>query len=391
MTTVRSDTRRIQAIRPPVVAVIQRLIASTPGTISLGQGMVRFGPPAAAAEALARAGGSPDLHRYGPVDGLRPLVEGLADKLEQDNGITVYPASRVVVTAGSNMGFVNAVLAIADPGDEIVLPVPFYFNHEMAVVMAGCRPVPVPTDEHYQLDLDALEEAITPRTRAVVTVSPNNPAGVIYPEAALRTVNTLCRDRGLFHISDEPYEYFLFDGATHFSPGSLPDAGAHTISLYSFSKAFGFAGWRIGYMVIPEALVSAVDKIQDTILVCPPAASQYAAAGALSVGVAYCRERLPELAEVRRIVRDTLADVSDLCTLPDADGAMYYLARIQAPIGSLDLATRLIHEHRVAVIPGTAFGLADGCYLRISYGAVDAREAAEGTSRLARGLRAIVG
>ena len=386
----RSDTRRIQAIRPPIVAVIERLIASTPGTISLGQGMVRFGPPAAAREALTRASDSPDLYRYGPVEGLPPLIDGLIDKLEQDNGITVHPASRIVVTAGSNMGFVNAVLAIADPGDEIVLPVPFYFNHETAVVMAGCRPVPVRTDEHYQLDLGAIEGAITPRTRAVVTVSPNNPAGVVYPEAALRAVNALCRTRGLFHISDEPYEYFLFDGATHFSPGRLPDAGAHTISLFSFSKAFGFAGWRVGYMVIPEALASAVDKVQDTILVCPPAACQQAAIGALSVGAGYCREHLPELIDARRIIRETLAEISDLCTLPDADGAMYYLARVHTPIGSLDLATRLIREHRVAVMPGSAFGLADGCFLRISYGGVNVAEAAEGASRLARGLRALV-
>jgi len=143
-------------------------------------------------------------------------------------------------------------------------------------------------------------------------------------------------------------------------------------------------------MVIPSALAGAVDKIQDTILVCPPAASQYAAAGALTVGAAYCRAHLPELVTVRATLRDTLAEVSDLCDVPEANGAMYYLARIHAPIGSLDLATRLIREHRVAVIPGSAFGLDDRCTLRLSYGAVDANEAAEGAARLARGLRAIL-
>ena len=384
------QTARIQAIRPPIVAVIERLLASTPGTISLGQGMVRFSPPAAAAEALTAAATDPELHRYGAVEGLPSLIDGLMQKLARDNGIQVDPDSRVVVTAGSNMAFVNAVLAIADPGDEIILPVPFYFNHEMAVVMAGCRPVAVATDERYQLDLDRLRDAITPRTRAIVTVSPNNPAGVVYPEAVLREVNALCRDEGVFHISDEAYEYFVFDDARHFSPGSLDGAATHTISLYSFSKAFGFAGWRVGYMVIPSTLAGAVDKIQDTILVCPPAASQYAAIGALTVGATYCRDRLPELAAARATLRDTLAEVSDLCDVPEANGAMYYLAKIHAPIGSLDLATRLIREHGVAVIPGSAFGLDEGCALRLSYGAVDTDEAAEGATRLARGLRAIL-
>ena len=174
-------------------------------------------------------------------------------KLARENHIIVRPTSRVLVTAGGNQAFMNAVLAITDPDDEIVLLVPYYFNHEMAVVMAGAKAVAVPTTSEYQLDLRAIEAAITPRTRAVVTVSPNNPTGAVYPEADLRAVNALCRDRGIFHIHDEAYEYFTYGDVQHFSPGSLPDAAGHTISLFSLSKAYGMASWRVGYMVIPEA------------------------------------------------------------------------------------------------------------------------------------------
>src|SRR5262249_9123741 len=149
--------------------------------------------------------------------------------------------SRLVITAGGNMAFMNALLAIADPGDEIILQAPYYFNHEMAVTMANCRPVLVATDANYQLQPDAIAAALTSRTRAVVTISPNNPTGAVYPEAALRAVNELCRRHGVFHIHDEAYEYFVYGGARHFSPGSIPGAGAHTISLYSMSKAYGFA------------------------------------------------------------------------------------------------------------------------------------------------------
>ena len=380
----------MQAVKPPIVPVMERMIAATPGTISLGQGMVGFGPPQEAVDALATFQDVPDAHRYGPVEGLPPLIAAIETKLEAENGIRVRPSSRVVVTAGSNMGFVNAVLAITDVGDEIVLPVPFYFNHEMAVVMSGCRPVLVDTDEHAHLRPDAIRAAITPRTRAVVTVSPNNPTGVVYPEAVLREINEICRERRVYHISDEPYEYFLYGHARHYSPGSAEDAAAHTISLYSLSKAYGFASWRIGYMVIPEALAAPIDKIQDTILVCPPAASQHAALAALGVGAAHCRRRLPELAAVREVLFDELARLSDLCSVPKADGAMYYLVRVRAPIGALDLVARLVREYRVAAMPGTAFGLSDGCYLRVSYGALDRDSVAEGAARLASGLRGIL-
>ena len=174
----------------------------------------------------------------------------------------------------------------------MILNVPFYFNHEMAIQMADCTAVLVRTDDRYQLDTDALRRAVTPRTRAIVTVTPNNPTGAVFPEAALREVNQLCSERGLFHISDEVYEYFTYGDATHVSPGSFAEASTHTISLFSLSKAYGFAGWRIGYMVYPERLHEAIAKVQDTVLVCPPVISQIAAVAAMEVGPAYCRQHL---------------------------------------------------------------------------------------------------
>ncbi len=220
------------SVQTPIIPVISRWIAETPGTISLGQGVVSYGPPPEAIAAARRFGSSPADHRYGPVEGLPELVEALEARLDRENGVHVRPESRLVVTAGGNLAFMNAVLAVTDPGDEVILPVPYYFNHEMAIVMAGARPVPVPTTADYQLDVDAIARAITDRTRAVVTVSPNNPTGAVYPEAALAAVNRLCRDRGIFHIHDEAYEYFTYGGAAHFAPRSLPDAaGAHDLAV----------------------------------------------------------------------------------------------------------------------------------------------------------------
>jgi aspartate/methionine/tyrosine aminotransferase len=128
---------------------------------------------------------------------------------------------------------------------------------------------------------ELIEAAITPRTKAVVTVSPNNPTGAVYPESALREVNRICRERGVYHIHDEAYEYFTYGNARHFSPGSIAGSADHTISIFSLSKSYGFASWRIGYQVIPDHLFGAVNKVQDTVLICPPVVSQYAAVGAM--------------------------------------------------------------------------------------------------------------
>jgi aspartate/methionine/tyrosine aminotransferase len=261
----------------------------------------------------------------------------------------------------------------------------------MAIAMSGCRTVAVPTDASYQIDVAAIERAITPRTRAIVSVSPNNPTGAVYPEPALRRLNRLCRDRGLFHIHDEAYEYFTYDGAAHYSPASDPEAAGHTISLFSLSKAFGFASWRIGYMVIPEELFDAVNKIQDTNLICPPAVSQRAAIAALDVGRPYSAPFVEELARVRELVRHRLATISDIVEAPESRGAFYFLLRVRTPLDPFALVERLVREHRVAAIPGTAFGLSGGCSLRISYGALAPATVAEGIDRLVTGLRALTG
>jgi len=381
---------RMDAVQAPIVQVIGDLIRQVPGTISLGQGVVHYGPPRAAIDAASRALTEPATHEYQDGTGIPILVERLAAKLRRENGIDLARGSRLMVTAGANMAFVNAVLAITDIGDEIILPVPFYFNHEMAVDMAGCKTVRVPTDDHYQLRLDAIRAAITPRTRAIVTVSPNNPSGAVFSESSLREVNALCRDRGLYHVADEVYEYFTYGSTRHWSPASMPGAEAHTISMYSLSKAYGFAGWRLGYIVYPDHLAAAMMKAQDTLLVCAPVISQAAAAAALDVGRAYCEPYVGEFARIRDIVLGSLGSLEPVAQVPAADGAFYVLLKVDTTQPPMEIAERLIREHKVAVIPGPAFGMTDGCYFRVAYGALQRETVAEGIGRLVKGLRAIV-
>ena len=212
----------------PIIPTVAGWIEETPGTISLGQGVVGFGPPPAALREIPGFLRRVPHNRYIPDAGLPELRKAFEEKLRAENGIDAPFERRILVTAGANQAFLNAILVLCDPGDEVILLSPYYFNHEMAVRLAGARPVCVPTDETFQPRLSSIEAAVTRKTRAVVTVSPNNPAGVVYPRETLTAVNRLCAERGIVHVSDEAYEYFTWERASHHSPGSGGN-GDHTI------------------------------------------------------------------------------------------------------------------------------------------------------------------
>ena len=385
-----NSTTRMDRVQSPLIPVVGNLIQDNPGTISLGQGVVSYPPPKKAIACLQSFLAQSD-HLYKSVTGIEPLKEIVKTKLAIDNQIEIGKNSCIIVTAGSNMAFMNAILAITQAGDEIILNTPYYFNHEMAITMANCSPVLVNTDRNYQLDLQTLSQAITPKTKAIVTISPNNPTGAVYPEDSLKAVNNLCRDRGIYHISDEAYEYFTYDGVQHHSPGSFADSQAHTISLFSLSKAYGFASWRIGYMVVPQHLLMPIQKVQDTNLICPPVVSQYAAMGALEAGRSYCQQHLQKIAQVRDIVGQQLHSIPDICSVSSSSGAFYFFLKVKTELNDLELTKRLIEEYQVAVIPGSTFGVEDGCYLRVAYGSLQQSTAKTGIERLIVGLKQICG
>lgn len=378
----------MQAVQSPIIPIVGELIRQHPGTISLGQGVVNYPPPQSAIDQITTFLSDPNHHKYQAVEGIPELKSAIAQKLATENKIDLNDRE-IVVTAGSNMAFLNVVLAITDPGDEIILQTPFYFNHEMAIEIASCRAVLVPTDENYQIQPDLIRAAITERTRAIVTISPNNPTGAVYSETALREVNQMCRDSNCFHITDEAYEYFTY-GIDHFSAARIADSANHTISIFSLSKAYGFASWRIGYMIIPSFLLESVQKIQDTNVICPSVVSQFAAVGALGAGRSYCKEKLSAIAQVREIVLAELETIRHLCTVPQTDGAFYFLLKVHTEMDTMELVKRLIQDHRVAVLPGFTFGLENGCYLRVGYGALEKETAIEGIQRLVTGLKTIV-
>lgn len=382
--------RRMEAVQTPIIPVVADLIRRHPGTISLGQGVVYYGPPPQVEAKIAEFFRTPEIHKYKPVHGVPELSAAFAEKLRVENGVKVGEERALFVTAGSNLAFAAAVLAITDPGDEVILQSPYYFNHEMAITMANARPVLARTRDDYQLDLEAIRGAITAKTKAIVTISPNNPTGAVYPESDVRAVNALCAERGIYHIHDEAYEYFVYDGATHFSPASVSGTEGHTISLFSLSKAYGFASWRVGFALVPTGLRDSMNKILDTLQICAPVISQFAAVGCLEAGAAYCRGKLEETVRVRKLVKEAFVRLGDAVVVPEARGAFYFLIRPRAKLAPMEIVERLVSEHRVAVVPGNAFGVGDRCALRVSYGSLTTESAPEGLQRLTDGLSKIL-
>ena len=402
---------RLAAVQSPIIPIVMDLYRRHPGTVSLGQGVVGYGPPPGVADRVARFCETPAHHLYQPDEGIPELRAAIAGKLARENGIGLA-GREIMVTAGANMGFLNALIAITDPGDEVILPRPYFFNHEMAIRMAGAAPRIAPCRPDHQLDLAAIAAAVGPRTRAVATTSPNNPSGATYPEADLRAVNALCAERGLYHLHDEAYEYFVHDGARHFSPGAVAGSEAHTIEFWSLSKAYGFASWRVGYMAFPAGLMETLLKVQDTNIICAPAISQHAALACLEAGIGYCRPRIEGFAPNREVLLDALVSLGDRVEAPPANGAFYVFVRVggggdgdgdgggsggrggsegggRPDLDDMAVVRELIVEHGVAVVPGSAFGVEEGCSLRLSYAAVDRDTMAEGAKRLVAGLRAV--
>jgi aspartate/methionine/tyrosine aminotransferase len=380
-------SHRMAEVDIPVMPAIAAMVRDNPGTISLGQGVVNYGPPAQALAALPRLMSDVGLNKYQAIIGHPALIDGFTKKLADENNIHCGTDSVVMVTAGSNMAFLNCLLAVGDPGDEFILPAPYYFNQEMAIRMVGCVPVPVPVKEDWSLNVEALTAAVTPRTRAIVTVSPNNPTGAVYSKESLTAVNVLCAAKNIYHFSDEAYEYFTYDGAKHFSPASLPGAQRHTISFYSMSKNYGMASWRIGYVVFPADLLDAMNKVQDTNLICAPVASQMLALEVLKYGRVWVQPKIDTLAIVRKNVYQRLQGLGDFIQFPQTQGAFYVFLKLPGLAeGGDQLAFNrtMAQKHQVVSVPGFTFGLRDterANYQRLSYGALDAASVDQGVER----------
>lgn len=381
---------RMAAVVPPVVPLVQKLAAECPGTLSLAQGMVFFGPPNALLErVLTRL--LPDDARYGAVQGDRSLREAYAAHLSALHG---YPqtglAERLFVVSGANAGFLQTVLCLSAPGDEVILFEPFYFNHEMAIQIAGCTPRVLPRRALDEPGLATLNAAIGPKTRAVVTVSPNNPTGEMLAPAILERVNHCAAGRGVFHISDEAYDELVFGPIPHTAPGARAGSDAHTIAIYSMSKSFGMAGFRLGCVVLPERLMDDFCKVGDTNLICPARVVQRVGTTLLEQWQSERRALIARIGEQRAVLCERIADqLPHLLDYPST-GALYLWLPLPTAMDPMQATRELIAQEGVAVLPGSAFyaegGVATPPRIRVSFGGVRGRDFMRACDRLMSGL-----
>lgn len=311
-------------------------------------------PPQALMQAMAEAIlTDPSVHLYGPVLGLGALREELASQWSAGYGGAVRPA-QVAITAGCNQAFTSVLATLAGAGDEVIVPLPFYFNHQMWLDMAGVRGVYLPTGADLLPDPEQAAQLITARTRAIVLVSPNNPAGVEYPTALMRAFYDLAKAHDLALIVDETYRDFHSAAGAPHDLFTDPDWDGTLVHLYSFSKAYRLTGHRVGAIMASEARLAEVEKFLDTVAICPPQVGQIGALwGMQNLGDWLAGERLEILAR-----RDAIR--AGFQRLPQWDllGSGAYFAYVRHPFAEASdaVAKRLVDDAHLLVLPGTMFG-----------------------------------
>jgi aminotransferase len=326
------------------------------GGVNLAQGVCDTEVPAVVVDGAIQAIRE-GRNIYTRLDGIAPLREAIASKLRRDNGLTVDPASEVLVASGATGALYAALLALLDPGDEVVLFEPFYGYHLNTLEALRIKAVTVPLETgDWALDLDRLRAAITPRTRAVMVNSPSNPCGKVFSLAELEGIAEIAEEHDLFLFTDEIYEYFLYDGKKHISPATLPGMAERTISVSGLSKTFSITGWRIGYLTASARWLPSIAYFHDLTYVCAPSPLQYgSAAGLLELPVAFYQDLSVEYQAKRDMLCSALAEAGLAPSVPA--GAYYVLADVSSLPGSTarEKARTLLRERGVAAVAGTAF------------------------------------
>jgi len=339
---------------------------------------------AAAAAALARG-----ETKYTPATGLLALREAISEKLRVENGVT-YAPEQILVSNGGKHSLFNIFMAACAPGDEDIIPAPYWLSYPEMVKIAGGKPVILETEEScdFKMSPSALADAITDRTRAVVINSPSNPIGVVYSPAELRALaDVIVQHPDVLIVSDEIYEKMVYDGVEQVSTGSFSDQIlAQTITMNGFSKAFSMTGWRLGYFGAPLPIAKTAATLQSHSTSGPNTFAQYGALAALSSAAADVAAMVAAFAERRDLIYERLTAIDGVtCVRPQ--GAFYALPNISSfGLGSVAFAERLLEAEKVAVVPGAAFG-ADG-NVRLSY-ACSKENIEEGCARLARFVGAL--
>jgi aspartate aminotransferase len=372
-------TQRISTIKPsPTLAITAKanaLRAEGRDIISFGAGEPDFDTPENIKRAAIKAI-EDGFTKYTPVGGTDELKDAIIEKLNRDNGLS-YRRNEIVVSCGAKHSLYNLAQVLFEEGDEVIIPAPYWVSYSDIVILTGAKPLVVPTleSDDFKMQPCQLQEAISPRTRAVILNSPCNPTGATYSRAEIEALAGIIDGTDILVISDDIYEKIIYDGSNYFNIASLSSSMKNkTVVVNGVSKAYAMTGWRIGYAAGPEEIIGAVTKLQSQNTSNPTSIAQKASVEALNGDQRAVKQMVEEFERRRNVIVDALNQVEGLrCRKPQ--GAFYVFPNIEGLFGrtfggktisgSSDLAAYLLDEANVAVVPGVDFG--DDRYMRLSY------------------------
>ena len=390
---ISSDRASLFSLSP--IKEIELRASKIPGAISLAQGIPYLNTHqviTSFVEEKIRAG---LCDRYSLSPGLEELREELSHSLSVD-GAKYDPDQELIVTAGSIQGMTATLLALVQKGDEVLVPSPTYASYIGSIHLSEATPVYVPLDEDtgFDLSLSAFEEAITPRTRAIILCTPNNPTGTVFSAPLLEALLKLAVEKNIFIIVDEVYKDFYFSHQAHISPASFPWARENLIRVCSFSKAYAMTGWRVGFLAAPKHLAASILKVHDVMVSCAPVASQYAAIAALRYGDGARLAAIEEFRERRDLTVAYLDQMSEWLDYQIPQATYFAFPRIKDTIPLARESRRLVYDIlervHVAFVEGVAFGPSGESHLRINFGRSE-DDIREGMTRFGEYLQSVTG
>lgn len=357
-----------------LIAKVAELKRQGKDIISLNVGEPDFGTPDYI-KVAGMKGIADNFTKYTPGNGILELRQAIVKKLKEDNGLD-YTVNEVTTAVGAKQAIASAMMVIVGPGDEVLLPIPCWVSYTEMIRLAGATPVFVPVrQDNYELDLDAIRAAITPRTKAIVICTPNNPTGAVYSEESLRELADLAVKHDFFIVADEIYEKMVYDGAKHFSVASISrEVWERTITVNGFSKAYAMTGWRIGYAAVRADVIKGIMAVQSQTTSATSAISQKAALAALQGSQHDMQVMVEEFKRRKDYVVQRLNAMEGI-TCPDVKGAFYVYPDVQPYLGkrfgdkvienAVDLCQYLLDEALISTVPGEAYNVPGK--IRISY------------------------
>ncbi len=365
-----APSRRVQNISPSATKEMAIIAAKIGGCVSLGQGVPSFETPAHIIEAVTHAlKDDVASGQYSLQTGMSSLRQCIAKRFLEEKQVAVDPDSEICVTVGGMEALLATIMTVVDEGEQVILPSPTYASYTEQVLLAGGKPVYVPLTDGWELDLNAIAEAITPKTKALLLCNPGNPTGTVFPDKQIRTICELAVINDFVFIIDEAYDYMVYGGGMPVNPLSLDLFRNHVISISSLSKKYALTGWRVGWVTATARWMEQIMKVHDAATICSPTPSQIAALAALE-GDQQCVDHMrAELTKRRALCCERLDRLSDHFSYVPPKGAFYVMAKYRfSDENSQAVAIRLLKEAKVITIPGGAFGPGGEGHLRLSFG-----------------------